>query len=674
MLLFAAVGKAQNFYDFSAVNDGDTIYYNIVDGNAEVASVDSECSGEVSIPSSVTYNGTTYSVTSIGDWAFYNCTNLTSVTIPNGVNSIGYRAFAGCSSLTSITIPSSVMNIGQFPFDECSSLTEINVDPSSKRFSSQDGVLFNYDKTEIVCCPEGKAGTYTIPSSVTSIGLGAFAGCSSLTSITIPDGVTSIGEFAFEYCSSLTSVTIPDNATSIVDGMFMYCRSLSSVAIPNSVTSIGRNAFTDCSSLTSITIPDSVTSIGDYAFDGCSNLTSVIIPSKVTSIDKGLFFGCSSLTSVSIPSSVKYTGTQAFYGCISLTSIIIPSSVTGIGSYAFYGCMGLTSVTIPSSVTSIGSSAFSCCDSLTTVFTYIQDLFEIKENTFGDAYANATLYVPQGTKEAYDTTAYWSNFTNIVEMVPYDVDCDGELNNTDVQAIIEKLLELFTEVFNQTAADVNGDGEIDVVDAVLMAKQILTGDNGSRSLPAMRHAADAGTASLYSENISATIGQQATLPISLTNTADIAGLQFDLVLPEGVTVATNADGELLGEMATRGAKLSLRGNRLDNGTYRFVAMSMEGANVSGSEGEVVNLTLDVASDVVAGEYDVQVSNVRLAVDGNTQTVVADAHTSTLTVAAPSAITAIETNAETKAYNLRGIQVKSPRRGIVIMNGQKVLRK
>jgi len=259
-----------------------------------------------------------------------------------------------------------------------------------------------------------------------------------------------------------------------------------------------------------------------------------------------------------------------------------------------------------------------------------------------------------------------------VEMVPYDVDCDGEVNAWDVKAIIEKLLELFTEVFNQTAADVNGDGEIDVVDAVLMAEQILTGGNGSRELPAMRHAADDGTASLYSENIAARGGRQTTLPIYMKNENTIAGIQFDLVLPDGVTIATNDEGELVGEMASRGARLSLRGNRLDDGTYRFVAMSMEGENVSDNEGEVINLTLDVANDVAYGDYTIEIKEVRLAEDGNTQTLVADAHTSTLTITDPSAITTIKTKSDPKTYNLRGQEVKSPQRGIVIKDGKKVL--
>ena len=248
-------------------------------------------------------------VASIGYYAFYGCSGLTSVTIPNSVTSIGSSAFYGCSSLTSVTIPNSVTSIGYYAFSSCTSLTSV-----------------------------------TLPNSVTSIEAGAFYGCSGLTSIIIPNSVTSIGELAFYNCSSLTSVTIPNSVTSIGDAAFSSCTGLTSITIPNSVTSIGQSAFSYCSSLTSVTIPNSVTSIGQYAFYDCSSLTSVTIPNSVTSIGDWAFNNCTSLTSVTIPNSVTSIGQSAFSYCSSLTSVTIPNSVTSIGNKAFSGCSGLTSV------------------------------------------------------------------------------------------------------------------------------------------------------------------------------------------------------------------------------------------------------------------------------------------------------------------------------------------
>ena len=192
------------------------------------------------IPSTVTYQGATYSVTSIGENAFYCCSSLTSIDIPNTVTIIGYDAFEDCSSLTSITIPNSVTSIGESAFRGCSSLTSV-----------------------------------TIPNSVTSIGYWTFYNCSSLTSVDIPNSVTSIGESAFSNCSGLTSITIPNSVTSIGEYAFSNCSSLTSIAIPNSVTTIGKSAFRDCSGLTSVTLPESITSIGNGAFEGCSFLQNV---------------------------------------------------------------------------------------------------------------------------------------------------------------------------------------------------------------------------------------------------------------------------------------------------------------------------------------------------------------------------------------------------------------
>ncbi|NLE14009.1 MAG: leucine-rich repeat domain-containing protein [Clostridiales bacterium] len=245
------------------------------------------------------------SVTSIGDFAFSDCSALPTITIPDSVTSIGNFAFDGCSALTTIIIPKSVTNIGNAAFDCCSALTtiiipksvtsisntafsrcnslsSIIVDIKNEHYTSVDNIIYNKDKTILICYPAGKnQNGFTIPDNVTSIGDYAFDGCSALITITIPDSVTSIGDYAFSDCSALTTITIPD-----------------------SVTSIGNFAFDGCSALTTITISDSVTSIGNFAFSYCSSLTSIIIPDSVTSIGEAAFLGCSALK------TVNYSGTR----------------------------------------------------------------------------------------------------------------------------------------------------------------------------------------------------------------------------------------------------------------------------------------------------------------------------------------------------------------------------
>ena len=311
------------------------------------------------------------SVTGIGDYAFYNCTSLTGIEIPSSVTSIGISAFDNCISLTSITIPEGVTSIGEYTFYNCTSLTSIEI-PSSVTSIGRSAFSGCSGLTSI-----------EIPNSVTSIGSYAFSRCSSLTSITIPEGVTSIGEYAFYNCSSLTTITIGNGVTSIGDYAFDNCISLTSITIPEGVTRIGRRAFYDCSSLTTITIGNGVTSIGGEAFYDCSSLTSIIIGNGVTSIGSYAFSVCSGLTDVYYEGDIagwcnisfegynsnpmRYADNLYINGELLQGELIIPNSVTGIGDYAFYNCTSLTSIEIPNSMTSIGSSAFSDCSSLTTI-------------------------------------------------------------------------------------------------------------------------------------------------------------------------------------------------------------------------------------------------------------------------------------------------------------------
>ena len=438
---------------------GDLEYSVLDDGTVEITDYNGSAK-TVDIPEKI--NGK--SVTSIGDCAFRYCTSLKSITIPNSVMEIGSSAFSGCSSLTSITIlnsvteigvyafkgctsltsitiPNSVTNIGDSTFWGCSSLTAIYVAVDNKNYTSVNGVLFNKDKTALICYPAGKTDkSYNITNSVTSIGDYAFNGCSSLTSVTIPNSVTEIGGSAFVGCASLKSITIPNSVTSIGDMAFYKCSSLTSITIPDSVTSIGSSAFSDCSKLRSITIPNSVTSIGAWAFNGCTGLTAINvamenqnyvspdgvlynkdkttiicypagkkgnnykIPDGVTEIGSIAFSRCSSLTSVTIPNSVTSIGSGAFNGCTSLTRVTIPKSVTKIGWNAFSDCTSLTSITIPNSVISIDWYAFRGCTSLKSI-TIPNSVTSIGKNAFGYYYDNGYKKINNIKIYCYSSTA-----------------------------------------------------------------------------------------------------------------------------------------------------------------------------------------------------------------------------------------------------------------------------
>ena len=347
------------------------------------------------------------SITSIGSYAFYNCTGLTSVAIFDGTTRIDLFSFENCSSLTTVIVPDTLIDIYSSSFKNCDKLKYNEYDNAYYLGSSNNPyhVLMKAKNEEIVSCK--------INDATKVIAGVAFADCKELINMTIPDSVTSVGDSAFWNCTGLTSVTIPDSVTSVGDSVFCGCSGLTSITIPDSVTSIGSSAFCKCSGLTSITIPDSVTSVGSFAFRNCSGLTSITIPDSVTSIRSSAFRNCSGLTSITvdkantvyysennciiekatkklilgcktsvIPNDIMSIGDYAFSGCNGLTSVTIPDSVTSIGNDAFYGCTGLTSVTIGNSVTRIGAFAFGGCTGLTSV-TYKGTIAEWENITKG---------------------------------------------------------------------------------------------------------------------------------------------------------------------------------------------------------------------------------------------------------------------------------------------------
>ena len=421
----------------------DGIYYNLIT-KAKIAKVTRNpngYSGDIVIPSTVTYNSVDYDVKEIEGSAFSGYSGLTSIDILDGVTSIGNRAFEGCSSLTSVSIPNTVTIIEPWAFINCSGLTSID-----------------------------------IPNSVTSIGMSAFSGCTGLTSITIPSSVTSIDGSVFAGCSSITSISVDsentvynslNNCNAIIETssntLIIGCKN---TIIPSSVTSIGGNAFSGCSGLTSIDIPDGVTSIGEGAFSNCSGLISFDIPENLTTIRSRTFENCSHLVSIIIPEGVTSIGGNAFSGCSDLTSIVLPNSLEDAGglkgcypTYLEYHCRlekfvvnnryygpeitkietlvigdeidlvggtsigyacfnynnNLKNVTIGTGVTNI-VNCFRNCENLEVVTCRSTTPPSVSNGPFDGSYIEyATLIVPDEAYTAYSNTEPWSNFGTILK-------------------------------------------------------------------------------------------------------------------------------------------------------------------------------------------------------------------------------------------------------------------
>ena len=402
-LLMSMVGTSATAHDFEVENsDGVTIYYNYINNETELAVTfrgeyrpwkNCPYSGTVVIPEEVTYNGKTLKVTSIGEGAFYQGENITSVTIPNSVKCIGVTAFADCENMTSVNIPDHVTAIGEAAFQNCRGLTSINI---------PNGLKIIEDQT--------------------------FENCRGLTSINIPNSVTSIGRMAFTSCNGLTSINIPNSVTTIRDCAFFWCQNLTSVTIPNSVTTIGERVFERCTNLNSI-----VVDANNSVYDSRNNCNAIIETNSNT-----LLQGCQNTI---IPNSVTSIGDWAFY-YRDINSLIIPNGVKSIGMCAF-GYINITSVVLPNSLISIGKEAFSGCGDLTDVYCYAESVPEMGWEVFTwYLFENATLHVPASSLNAYRHADQWKACKNIVALTDNDPKPVGITNINNEAKTIEHYYSL----------------------------------------------------------------------------------------------------------------------------------------------------------------------------------------------------------------------------------------
>lgn len=440
----------------------DGIYYKITGSEVSVTyrgqyatTYVGEYTDTVTIPESVTYNCTTYMVTSIdysafsgcteltsvtipstvtiiNSYAFTNCCGLTKITVPRNVTSLGFAVFQGCSGLTSVSLPSSLTSVGYYLFENCTALTSVSM-PSS---------LTTLSNSMFKGCTS--LSSITLPRNLTTINESAFSGCTSLTSVTLPTSTATIGQSAFRGCTAMTSINLPNNITSIGQYAFNGCTALRSVSIPSSMTAIADYAFQGCSGMTSLTLPNTITSIGYNSFSGCKLLSTLTIPHSVTSISYS-FTNCSGLTSITvaegnsifdsregcnaiiktatnalvlgckntvIPNSVTAISDYAFYGCTGLTEINIPNTVTTIGYYALYGCTGLTEITLPDGLTDISSGAFYGCSALTSI-VIPESVTSIGGSAFMGCTALADITIPGSVTtvgyNAFSNTAWYMN-------------------------------------------------------------------------------------------------------------------------------------------------------------------------------------------------------------------------------------------------------------------------
>ncbi len=446
----------------------------------------------VSIPSKVNYDGKTYNVTSIGDSAFYRCTSLQYISIPNSVTEIGKSAFYECESLTSVTLSSSLTTIEEHLFYYCTSLKSINIPNSVTAIKKY---AFSQCKSlRSIAFPDNLSSigyrafwncksisSIVIPHNIIEIGDEVFAFCSSITKMVVdknnpmydsrdncnaiihtttntlisgcqktivPESITNIGNYAFEGCLHLTSITLPEQIIAIGKGAFANCVSLTSINIPKGVKHIENWTFFGCESLRSIDLPNTITSIGKWAFEFCSSLSYITIPNTVTIIDDNAFHNCTSLSSITIPNSVLSIAGGVFRECKSLKSIVIPNKVNKIEAWTFAGCISLKNIMMHSGVDSIKDKAFDHCSNLNEIYCYATIPPNIYDSLVFSNY-DATLYVPCKSISSYQSHEVWKQFSNIQCIgidfleIPYDATSftEEERNSNPERIIYPATLE-----------------------------------------------------------------------------------------------------------------------------------------------------------------------------------------------------------------------------------------
>jgi hypothetical protein len=399
VLMFGTV--AAHAYDFEV----DGIYYDITSQSDKTVAVtfleeDVETPtyiGEITVPPTVQKDDITYTVKSIGAYAFYNCSQLTKISIPNVVDSIGRAAFAS-TALTEFYMPASVSSLSINVFYGCNSLERINVSPDNKTYASKDGVVYNKDFTDLVAFPTGIGGDFTVPDGVINIVERSFCSNEKLTSVVLPQSVKTIGEYSFWGCKTLQKIELPDSLITIDSHAFDGCHLLYEINLPESLTALGAYAFGWCYALKSITIPKNITSLNEAVFCYCTSLEEINVPETLTCYGKWAFFGCSALTEYTIPETVTELGYASLAYCTSLKSVYIPNSVTTFDGMLFWNCTSLTDVRLPSNLSSLSYALLADCTAIESL-EIPKTVTKICESSLEDCYALKSIDIPEAVTD-----------------------------------------------------------------------------------------------------------------------------------------------------------------------------------------------------------------------------------------------------------------------------------
>lgn len=625
-------------------------------------------------------------IETIKEWTFMNCYGLREVSLPEGLKTIEGGAFYN-SGLTTIFIPASVQYIGTWAFSEC------NMD----RMVMEGEVPPFVEETEYDPFDPSNVAYYLLVPK----------GCKEIYSATAPWGsFTDIRESASDFARDGFYYNVIDEAERKVEVTYPFINDVwanfsydypSTLTIPQrvvregvayDVVAIGDSTFYEDYSVSSITIPEGVVSIGEYSLSSCNYLKTVSLPTTLTSIGEGAFYWSQMITEIAIPDNVESVGAEAFFGCMGLTEVCLPVGITSIEEGTFRQCESLAKVSIPSSVTYIANNAFLYsalkdvvipasvtmigerafkCDELGKVVAEGAVPAEAVAFAFGDEYgavpADAVLYVPAGSKKGYSEAVGWNRFTNIVELKTGDTNHDDVIDEADVENLAERVsVDVHCADATTPIADINSDGKTNVVDIVSLVNDVTT---NRQNVQRKTRAADAVGVSV--EALVMEANDTVEVAISLENTVPYAAFQMDIHLPKGLNIVSQS--LVLGERATDSHRM--KASSVRNNTLRVISYSVPSENLIGASGNLVKMNVVADDDFRGGEL--LVDNIVLA------TSAAEGYELSSVKAEIESTTEVadiiyDGEEPVEFYNLQGVKVDVPQKGIYIKRQGNVIKK
>lgn len=626
MLLASAMGVSAEKVE-AIVGD---LKYEIDTETKEASVIKGDYSGLyfVTIPEKIAVEGVDYAVTSVGDKAFYNLSNLTSVTLPNSVKTIGESSFHLCSKLTAVNLGSSLISIGGYAFSNCN-ISALSLPESLETIGNG-----SFQGNSIT--------TLTIPNSVKKLEGYAFAYCNNLSEVTIGNSLEVIGYYAFQGCSNLSKVTIGNKVKTIEEAAFSGCTLLSSIVLGESLLAIENNAFSSCSSLTSITLPNTLVSI-DYSAFAYTGLTSIHIPSSVAKIENQAFYGCYDLKAITVdannPSYCDIDGVlcnktkQILYQYPNAkgSDYEIPNTIVKIDDYSFLGCKSLVSLLIPASVNSISGSAFGSCDNIKKITclrtTPISADFAI---SMSNRY-NIFLFVPKESVDAYKNARGWKEF--IVKAIG-SVAESLTLNSSELNLNEGETYQLTYTVLPETAdaptvewtssnpeiATVDESGKVTAIALGSTTITVKTTDGTDISASCNVTVQESPNTDIttmddviYVDHAKALTGKSVTLSLKMKHEMKVAGFQFNMVLPENFTIENISRGDGIKAMNDDDEYVfTFNNSEKEDGSRFFLCYSATNTAMPEGDIEIAKVVVNVPEGIEPGEYGVILKNAELA--------------------------------------------------------------